>query len=105
VIELAEAGDGHRALALPVELVQARAEQRQRAREVRHVHRTAAIDDGLQVGQARLGGPAVISHAHQHGGRCEERHVLIAFDGIEHVARRERFRGGDDVVRRLGNVR
>src|SRR6202011_3088139 len=40
-----EAGNRHRRLALAIELVESRPEQLQRAFEIGHVHRTAAIED------------------------------------------------------------
>ena len=73
VVGLRQPGDGHRALALAEELVQARAEQVDRAQAVGDVHRRAAVGDGLQVAQVRAAGGRARQQPHEHGRRGEER--------------------------------
>src|ERR671931_316840 len=54
VIALWQAGDGHRRLALAVELVEARAEELDRAQRIGDVHGRTAIDERAQAfGRAR----------------------------------------------------
>jgi hypothetical protein len=70
-----QAGDGHRRFALAVDLHQHIAEARQCRLTVGDVHRSAAIDDGLQAGQGIV--VAVLDQALDHGRRGEHRHAAM----------------------------
>src|SRR5262249_21164598 len=74
VICLGQGGDGHRRLALPVDLGQARTEHGERVLEVGQVHGCATVDDRLQVGEVRVGDGPVAGQPLHHGGSREERH-------------------------------
>ncbi len=99
VVGLGQRGDGHRRLALPVDLGEARPEQVERVLQVGEVHRRAAVDDRLQVGQVGVDDRRVAGEALDHRRRGEERHAvpvleeggdLLAVDaaGVRHDARR-----------------
>ena len=68
-------GDGHRALALAVELVELVAQQIERALEVGDVHRRAAVGDDLSAARVGRAGAAVLDQALHHGGREEDADV------------------------------
>ena len=88
VVDLRQAGDGHRALALTEELPQARAEGVERAPQVAHVHRAAAVVERAQTGGARLRARR-LHEPRDHRGRGEHRHVRMALESLEHVLRLE----------------
>ena len=74
VVGLGQGGDRHRRLALPVDLGQARPEHGQGVLQVGQVHRCAAVDDRLQVGEVGVGDRRVAGQPLHHGGGGEERH-------------------------------
>ena len=82
---LAEPADGHRTLALAIQVVQPGAEQGERALEVGRVHRRAAVDDGLQAPRLRRAGAGVIDEARHHGRRGEHADVGVARQCPEHA--------------------
>ena len=99
VVCLGQGGDRHRRLALPVDLGQAGAEDGEGVLQVGQVHRCAAIDDRLQVGEVGGGDGPVAGQPLHHGGSGEERHPrpapqeggdLVAVDaaGLRHDAHR-----------------
>ena len=99
VVCLGQGGDRHRRLALPVDLGQPGAEDGEGVLQVGQVHRCAAIDDGLQVGEVGGGDGPVAGQPLHHGGSGEERHSrpapqqggdLVAVDtaGLRHDAHR-----------------
>ena len=105
VVGLGQRGDRHRRLALPVDLGQAGAEHVEGVLEVGQVHRCAAVDDRLEVGEVGGGDGRVAGQPLHHGGRGEERHArpapqergdLVAVDaaGLRHDAHRPRATWG-----------
>jgi hypothetical protein len=98
-----QAGDGHRRFALAVDLHHHIAEARQCRLAVGDVHRSAAIDDGLEAGQGIV--VAVLDQALDHGRRGEHRHAAMRAQQLEDFGRLEaaRFRG--DVESAVGDVR
>src|SRR5471032_2147949 len=78
VLRLREAGDRHRRLALAVDLREARAEEGERALQIRHINRPAAIDDGLEDRVVGGGESGAVDETRHHGGGGEEADVLPA---------------------------
>jgi hypothetical protein len=105
VARLAQRGDGHRALALAVDLRELVAENRHRPLAVLDVHRPAAVDDRLQVaGVGACGGGAVDQAAH-HRRRREQRGARMRGDQGENLVRLETAARGNDLLRRRRDVR
>ena len=69
---LGQGRDRHRCLALPVDLGQAGTEDGEGILQVGQVHRCAAVDDGLQVGEVGRGDGPVAGQPLHHGGSSEE---------------------------------
>ena len=99
VVGLGQGGDRHRRLPLPVDLGEARTEDGEGILQVRQVHRCAAIDDRLEVGEIAGGNGGVTGQPLHHGRSSEERHPrpapqqdgdLLAVDaaGLRHDAHR-----------------
>ena len=100
---LVEAGDGHGALALAVEIVELGAQQRECALQIGEVHRGAAVDDGLEAARVGRTCAGVIDEARHHGGRSEHADVFGCRQRVEHLVGFERA-FEDDVVAAAGDV-
>ena len=84
----AEMGDGHRTLALAVDLHQLVAQKIEGVLEVADIHRRAAIGDQPQRLGLELPHAAVLDQALQHGGRQEDAAVgpaIHELDGLRHL--------------------
>ena len=71
----AEMGDGHRALALAVELAELVAQKIERALQIGDIHRRAAIGDQPQRLGFEVRHAAMLDQPLQHGG-CQENAAL-----------------------------
>ena len=100
---LGQPGNGHGGFPLPVELVEARPEQVDRAQRIGDIHRRAAIDEGLQV--ARRARARAGEQPDDHRRRGEERHVLPVIEQVENLLRLEVAAFRDHVHRAGGEVR
>jgi len=83
-----EMGDGHRALALAVELGKLVPQEIERALEVGNVHRRAAVGDQAQRVGLEVGYAAVLDQALHHGRRQEDAALGPAvhqLDGLGHL--------------------
>src|SRR3954447_2066868 len=79
--------DGHRALALPVDLRQPRPEAVERMKRILDIHRGAAPHDGAQILRLRAAGE--IDQPLDHRGRGKHRHAAPAREQAEDLVRLE----------------
>ena len=105
MVPLREPGDGHRRLALGEELVEPRTPRLQRAAQIRDVHRTAAVGDGLQVRRVHVPGAGGVHQAREHRRRGEEAHPLARVHDRGDLVRREVPTLRNDVARRFRDMR
>ena len=105
ILRLGHAGDGHRTFALPVKLCQLVAQHIERLFQVGHIHRRAAIDDGLQIAEVRPADARMIHETLHHGRRREQRQPPVMRDEVRHLRRVETARLGDHLRRPHHHVR
>ena len=72
--------------------------------EVGQIHRTAAIDDGLEPRMLARAGGRMLSQALDHGGRGEQGDPAPVFTEREDLARIEAAALRDDLTGRLRRV-
>ncbi len=82
-------GDGHRRLALAVDLRELRSQRRQRGLAVLDVHRRAADDDALQAIETRVPHRGMRDEALDHGRRGEEARAIPALQQRDDLGRIE----------------
>ena len=99
VVGLGQGGDRHRCLTLPIDLGETRAEDGEGVLQVGQIHRRAAVDDRLQMGEVGVDHGPIAGKPLHHGGSSEERHSgpavqeggdLVAIDaaGLRHDTHR-----------------
>ena len=98
-------GNGHRRLALAVDLREARPERHECGLAVFAVHRPAAIDDAFQMVEPHPRQLRRVDQALHHRRRREEERALPHVDEVHDFRRVETARGGDDADRAARDVR
>ena len=94
-----ESGDGHRRLPLAVDLDELRPEVVERPPGVLHVHRPAAVDDGLQMVEVRAPDPRRLEQPHDHRRGEEEARPRVGVEEVDDLLRMEPAALGDDLGR------
>ena len=92
-------GDRHRRFALAVDLGEPRAQRGERRLRVLHVHRSAAVDDRLQVRARERPDRRVLDEPLDHRGGGEEERAIPRADEAARLGRIESARFGNDVDR------
>jgi hypothetical protein len=96
--------DGHRTLALSVDLYETISQHIQCSTNVLEIPRPAAVDNGLQAAQVRTVLPRMSHQAMDLGRRCEERHSAPAIGEREDLLSIEATTFRNHLIRR-GRVR